>query len=190
MQRGLFTFREAATLVAPPAGPSFLWRKLGERAPGLCPGPVGGRCSSVRFDCETALPAASWPEWVTACPPAGHAAAIVFVQRPRAPAGGAPWPTCRYRKQDSYHQRKGSRGKKLFPLAFFPPFLMGEMGPRRRRSNLRGREKSPCGVTKKPQLNELRLLAVIWGKLRQPSAFWLPSSFPRRPRTWCRRRRR
>ena len=84
-------------------------------------------------------PAAFCPRRVSACPPAGHASAQASISRTRAPAGGAPWPACRLIKQDSRNQRKGSRGKNLFPLAFFPPFLMGEMGPRRRRTKQRGR---------------------------------------------------
>ena len=74
-------------------------------------------------------PAAFCPRRVTACPPAGHASAQASISRTRAPAGGAPWPACRLIKQDSRNQRKGSRGKNLFPWHSFPHFLWKKWGP-------------------------------------------------------------
>ncbi len=52
-----------------------------------------------------------------------------FVPRTRAPAGGAHWQACRAIKQDSHNQRKGSRGKNLFPWHSFPHFLWKKWGP-------------------------------------------------------------
>ena len=137
---GIVTWVFPATLVAsPPAGLPF-FQEREERRPGLCPGPGMKIVIFVHMRHMRHLPAAYGPKWRSACPPAGHAAAQVPIPRTRAPAGGAPWPVCRYRKQDLHNQRKGSRGKKLFPLAFFPLFLMGEIGPRWRRIGQRDRK--------------------------------------------------
>ncbi len=42
-------------------------------------------------------------------------------------------------KQDSHNQKKGSRGKKLFPLAFFSPFLGRKGAPPEAHPNVAGR---------------------------------------------------
>jgi len=123
----------AALLECLRQGPAFSGESREKEHQGSALDPVEVGADLVRHPLCITWPAALCPRWVTACPPAGHAAAQVSSHVPaRQPVARHGWPADA-EKQVSHHQRKGSRGKKHFPLAFFPPFLMGEMGSRRRR---------------------------------------------------------
>ena len=113
--------------IVPPTGPGFLWRKPGERAPGLCPGPGGGWSKWAWSVCRISWPVALRPKRVRACPPAGHASAQNFAKRSRAPAGGAPWPACET-KTGFAQPEKGVQGKEPLSPGILSPISHGRNG--------------------------------------------------------------